>query len=84
MSNHNIVNEAVRSTTYPKLWDKVWLNKEYNEKQKTIQQIADDLGCFWYAVKNALVRLGIERRKYTMSKLAKRVRKNAKKKGKNK
>jgi len=84
MPNHNVVDCAVRSTMYPKLWDKKWLEREYIEKKKTIQQIADELGCFWYAVKNALVRLGIERRKYTMSKLAKKVRKEAKQKGKNK
>lgn len=68
-----------RSTIYPKIWDKKWLNEEYIEKKKTIQEIADETGCFWYAVKNALVRLGIERRRYTMSKAAYQVRKEAKK-----
>jgi len=68
MVNDNETYESkMRPPKYPKLWNREWLTDQYVEQRRTIRDIATEIGCYWYSVKNALVKLGIQRRKYTMT-----------------
>jgi len=48
---------------YTKLNDKLWLLQRYTVEDKTIKEIAKDIGCSYGAVQNAMVALNITRRK---------------------
>ena len=60
-------NKPASEQKYPTLWNKANLTKLYITQGKTIGEIADDVGCYWFTVKNALVKLKIKRRRYTMT-----------------
>lgn len=67
-------NTPTKEPYYSKLWNKTWLATQYTKKKKTIREIADEVGCHWFTVKNALVKLKIKRRKYTMTDKARKAR----------
>ena len=50
---------------YHKLIDREWLEVEYVDKLRTLQSIADEVGCNKATVGRALKRLGLKRRKRT-------------------
>lgn len=50
---------------YEKLTNREWLEAEYVDKLRTLQSIADEVGCNKATVGRALKRLGIKRRKRT-------------------
>lgn len=50
---------------YPQIHNLKWMTEQYVENQKTLEEIADMAGCTDGAVRNALDRLGIDRRPYT-------------------
>lgn len=64
----------IKTRKYKKLWNKEWLRKEYIEKERTLASIANEIGCKEGTVRNALNRLAIGRRRYTLSKEAIRCR----------
>lgn len=47
------------------LQDKDWLTEQYIEKQRTYQNIADEIGCTKFGVYHAIKRFGIQSRKHT-------------------
>jgi hypothetical protein len=59
-----------RSPKYLLLWQRDWLKTRYEKDGLSTYQIAEVVGCSQFSVFNALVRMGIKRRKYTMSKSA--------------
>ena len=63
------------TTRFKLLWKNGWLEREYAVKGKSIDAIADCLGCTWGTVKNALRKLNIQTRRYTLSRAAIRARK---------
>jgi hypothetical protein len=50
---------------YKELADKEWLRKRYIDDLKTMQQIADEIGCNKTSVSRALIRHGVGRRRHT-------------------
>jgi len=52
------------------LWKEGWLRNKYLVEKMTLSSIADLVGSTEGAVRYALDKLGIERRRYTMSKIA--------------
>jgi hypothetical protein len=52
-----------RPRWYGELWDGAWLKEQYEEKERTIPEIAATIGCSVMAVHKALVRFNIPRRK---------------------
>lgn len=47
------------------LTNKEWLEEQYVEKRRTLEDIGNEVGCTKHSVLRALKRLGIERRKHT-------------------
>ena len=56
------------------LWNPIWLTQQYHDHKRAITDIAKEIGCHFGTVKNALIKLGIERRPYTFSDKAKQAR----------
>ncbi len=52
---------------YKELCNKVWLKEQYISKRRSICEIARQIGCSWGTVKNALIRLKIKQRRYTIT-----------------
>jgi hypothetical protein len=52
-----------RPKWYPELWDKAWLRDQYESQQRTVEEIANMVGCSVMGVHKALVRADIPRRK---------------------
>jgi hypothetical protein len=50
---------------YKELADKQWLEAQYVERRRTLDDIGNEIGCSKHSVLRALKRLGIERRKHT-------------------
>ena len=67
VNDNESYEDRMRPPKYPKLWNRAWLTEQYVGNKRSIRDIANEVGCFWYSVKNALVKLGIKRRKYTMT-----------------
>jgi len=55
---------------HKKLWLEGWLKEEYETKTRTLNDIALEIGCKEGTVRNALNRLGIKRRRFTMTEKA--------------
>ena len=62
---------------HSKLWRSGYLEKQYTQLNRSIGSIAKEIGCYKGTVINALDKLGIVRRRYTMSKEAHLARKKA-------
>jgi hypothetical protein len=59
---------------YLLLWTPKWLERVYLKEGLSTYQIADVVGCNQSTVWGALKKLGLKRRKYTMSKMARLAR----------
>lgn len=55
----------INARKHQRLWEVGWLEGEY--KGRTLTEISNDLNCSEGAVRNALNRLGIKRRRYTLT-----------------
>lgn len=63
-----------RTPIHVKLWQRGWLKRQYEKQGRTVLAIANLVGCEESNVRHALKRLGIDRRKYTMTRAARRAR----------
>lgn len=50
------------STQYPILNDREWMVEQYETKERTMGDIADEVGCCTITVRNSILRHGIETR----------------------
>jgi hypothetical protein len=61
---------VIEGRKYKQLWDEEWLRKEYLIKKRACSDIAKQVHCREGTVRNVLIRLGIKRRRYTLSRIA--------------
>ena len=55
---------------YKKLWDETWLRREYVNKRRALADIAQEIGCTAGAIRNALNRQHIPRRRYSITEIS--------------
>jgi len=63
-----------RSPKYLLLWQPDWLKTRYEKDGLSTYQIAEIVGCDQSSVFYVMRRLGVKRRKYTMSRMARLAR----------